>query len=170
MLTALLSLIGGLVTNLMPDILKEVRDSRASTREREFLKLTHQFEMERLKAQVDGKIRESESAIIAEEVRATRETLTAIIENQMRPTGNKFIDGYNALIRPVVATGVTLLFFWVAIEYTTAAVGQFGAGKIDMVGLHTAIWGSMVGEAIMAVLAFLFGLRGAGTLRNIAGR
>lgn len=165
MLTALLSLFSGLVTSMLPDLLKEVKDSRASTREREFLKLTHQFEMERLKAQVDGKIRESENAIVAEEVKATREALTAIIENQFKPTGVAWIDGYNAMIRPAVATGITILFFFIAIHYTSAVIAL--APKMTIVEFNTAIWGSLVGEAIMGVMGFLFGTRGYTRARQV---
>lgn len=159
MLTALISLLSGLMSGVVPSILKEVVDSRASAREREFLKLQHQLEMERMKVGADMKIRESESAIIAEEMRATREHLTAIIETQGKPTGIPWLDGFNASLRPLMLTGIMLLFFWIAIIYVHGVMGQYYAGRIDVMTLERAVFGSIVGESIIGALSFLFGYR-----------
>lgn len=158
-LTALLSLISGLVTALVPDIMKEIKDSRASTREREFLKLQHQLELERLDKNAEMKIREAETTYAIEEMKAFASQLTSIIENQAKPTGYKWIDGFNGLIRPAVSAGVMVLFFAVSIIYVTALITAFKAGLITYDQLMTATWSSMVGEGIQAVLGFLFGYK-----------
>lgn len=161
MLTALFSLLSGLVTGILPDILKEVRDSRASVREREFIQLQHRLEMERLRANAEMKIRESEAQLAGAEMQAIRESLNAIIETAAKPTGIPWIDGFNAVLRPTVVSIVIVLFAWIAITYTAGVMDQYATGKIDVAQLDKAIWGTMVGEAIVGVLSFLFGYRGA---------
>src|SRR5690606_35636428 len=84
-----------------------------------------------------------------------------IVEAHAQPTGIKWIDGFNAMLRPAASTGVIVLLFWVSVVYVHGATSQYMAGTITVEELHTAIWGSMIGEAIVAVLGFLFGYRGA---------
>lgn len=164
-MTALLALLpgllSGLLTGALPELIKEWRDRGASTREREFLKLQHTWELERLKVGADMKMREAESAIVAEEIRATRETLTAIVEGSMRPTGFAWIDGFNALLRPTVSMGVSLLFFWVAVVYINAVLQKYFAGNMDAMQLYAAIFrDTIIAETILSVWGFLFGYRG----------
>jgi hypothetical protein len=159
MLTALISTVLGLISGALPKVLDEVKDSRAHQREIEFLKLQNQLQIEREKADAGAKMHEAEQAAIAEEIRATREQLSAIIETQGRPTGNSLIDGFNAVLRPTVASGIMALFFWVAVVYIHGVMAQYGAGKIDVQTLATAVWGSLVGEGILATLGFVFGYR-----------
>jgi hypothetical protein len=140
-------------------MLDEVGATRGHKREMEFLRLQHELQMARETANADAKMREAESGVIAEEIRATREQLSAIIETQGKPTGIVWIDALNALLRPVVATGIIALFFWVSIIYIDGLMTQYGAGKIDAQQLASVVWGSMVGEGIMATLGFVFGYR-----------
>lgn len=159
MLTALISAILGLVSGAVPKVLEEVSATRGHQREMEFLRLQHELQMARESANADSKMRESENAIVAEEIRATREQLSAIIEVQGRPTGNRWIDGFSALLRPAVAAGIICLFFWVSIVFVSGVMQQYNAGKIDPQTLASIVWGSMVGEGIMATLGFIFGYR-----------
>lgn len=161
MLTALISLVSGIITGAVPEILKEIRESREAKREREWLELNHRLQMEREKAGAEDKMRLAEANLAAEEIRAMREHLTAIVEAHAQPTGIKWIDGFNALLRPAASTGVIVLLFWVSVVYVHGVTSQYMAGTITVEELHTAIWGSMIGEAIVAVLGFLFGYRGA---------
>lgn len=115
--------------------------------------------MERLEKNADMKIREAETAYAVEEMKAFASQLTTIIENQAKPSGYRWIDGFNALVRPAVSAGVMFLFFAVSFVYTTALVSQFMKGTIDANTLSVAVWGSMVGEGIQAVLGFLFGYK-----------
>lgn len=159
MITGLISAILGLISGALPKVLDEVRDTRAHDREIEFLKLQNQLQLARDAANSDSRMREAEQGVIAEEVRATREQLSAIIEAQGRPTGNAFIDGLNAVIRPAIAVGIMALFFWVAVVYITGVMQQYNAGHIGVDMLANAIWGSMVGEGILATFGFVFGYR-----------
>jgi hypothetical protein len=167
MLTALFSLLSGLVTGALPEVLKEVTASRASKREREFLQLQHQMQMEREKIGAENKMREAEASIIAAEMQATREHLTAIITEQAKPTGVKWIDGFNAMLRPTVCALVTLLFAWIVLTYVSGVMGQYNAGKLDVAQLYKAIFtNTIIGETIIAVWGFLFGYRGFRTLQR----
>jgi hypothetical protein len=159
MLTALISAVLGLISGAVPKVLDEVSAGRAHKREIEFLKLQNELQLAREAANADSKMREAESNLIAEEVRATREQLSAIIETQGRPVGIPWIDGLNALLRPTVAAGIICLFFWVSIVFVSGVMQQYSTGKIDPQTLANVVWGSMVGEGIMATLGFVFGYR-----------
>lgn len=157
--TAIVSLISGLLTGSLPEIIKEVRETRASNREQSFLKLQNELEVERMKAQMDAQIRESDTQSAAEEMRAMRDQLSAIVEASFKPSGFRWLDALNGLIRPTISLAVMALFFYVSVVYVDGLVSQFYAGKINYEQLDTAIWGSLVGEAIMATIWFLFGYK-----------
>lgn len=164
--TAIISLVSGLLTGSLPEIIKEIRETRASKREQDFVKLQHEMEVERMRAQMDMKIRESDTQLAAEEFRAMRDHLTAIVEAQYRPTGFRWIDALNALIRPTISAAIMVLFMYLSIVYADGLVDQFYAGKMTYAELDKAIWGSLVGEAIMATLWFLFGYKVKAGLRG----
>lgn len=161
MLTALVSAIIGHIGGVIPDVVKEVRDTRAHTREREFLTLQHGFQIEREKLGAESKLREAEASLMAEEMRATREHLAAIIETQANPTGILWIDGFNAVLRPATAALMIALFVWTAAIFVGGVMDQYGAGKVEAAAAATLIWNSLIGEAIQAVLGYLFGYRSA---------
>ncbi len=161
-ITALISTLLGFFGGVLPDVLKEVRDSRAATREIAFLREQHAMQIERAKFEAGAKLREAEAGVVAEEMRATREHLTAIIEAQARPTGIAWIDGLNATLRPVAAIFILVLFLVTAGGFVHAVLGQYLAGEIkDAKVMAETIWGSLVGFSIEAVLGFLFGARQA---------
>ena len=159
MITALVSALTGLVSGVVPDIIKEVRDSRNANREVQFLKLQHQFQVERMKLDAGAKMDEQEANIVAEEVKAMREHLTAIVESQAKPTGIAWIDGFNSILRPLTAALIMVLFVFTAGAFSYGVLSQYAAGMMDASSMASVIWGSMVGEAIQAVLGFLFGYR-----------
>ncbi len=164
MLTALISAIVGLISGAVPKVMDEVRDSRAHTREMEFIRLQHELQMARDSANSEAKMREAEASLGAEEMRAMREQLVSIIETQGKPTGIAWIDGINALLRPTVAAGIISMFFWVSIVYIQGVMQQYSAGAIDAQTLAQVVWGSMVGEGILATLGFVFGYRSTAKL------
>lgn len=161
MWTALFGIISGLITGVLPDAVKEIRDTRNHGREIDFLKLQHELQMAREKAGAEDKMREAEASLMAEEMRATREHLTAIVEAHSRPTGIVWIDGFNALLRPVACSVVIALFLYVSVVFVSGVTAQYVGGHISVAEFAAVVWGSMIGEAITAVIAFLFGYRGA---------
>lgn len=161
MITAAISTLLGMLGGILPDVMKEVRDSRNAGRELAHMKVQAELQIQVAKAAADSKLREVEGNAMVEEARAFREHLTAIIESQARPTGIAWIDGFNALLRPVCVTLIMLLFMATALPFTWAVVAQFKAGQIDAPTMAKVIFGSLVGEAILATLGFLFGYRSA---------
>lgn len=160
MITALISTFTGLLSGLLPDILKEIRDSRNQSREMAFLELQHRLQMERERAGAENKMREAEALSMAEEMKAWRETVLATIETAAKPTGIPWIDGFNAILRPATAALMMVLFGWTAIVFMHGVMDAWTAGKIaNEMQLASVVWGSLLGEAIQAVLGFLFGYR-----------
>jgi len=150
MITALVSAITGLISGVVPDVLREVRDTRAAQRELQFLKLNHELAMARASAEASVKLEEDRSAVISEEIRAVRDQVVSIVENQFKPTGVKWIDALNSFIRPATSLGLMFLFVVGIIGY------MFGIVENNAFGAQMTI---LFGEAISAVLGFMFGYR-----------
>jgi len=150
MLTALFSAITGLISGFLPDLMKEVRETRAASREMEFLKLNHQLTLERAKLEVSAKLEESHEQRLMAEIAATKEQIVAIVAAQAAPTGIAWIDGFNSLIRPFTAMMFVLMFSIGLIGYS------FGLTHNDAFG---AAMTGMFSEAILATLGFIFGYR-----------
>jgi hypothetical protein len=159
MFTALISTILGLVGGILPDVVKEVRDTRNATRERELLTLQARLQLEAVKAQGEAKIREIDAGTLATEAQAFREHMTAIIESQGKPTGIAWVDGFNAVLRPLCVSLIMVLFMATAAPFVYAVIAQYAGGAITVDVMATTIWSSLVGESIMAVMGYLFGYR-----------
>jgi len=159
-ITALISTLLGMLGGAIPDLLKEWKDQRQHRREVEFQEKLHAMQLERAKIEAGAKVAEAEANYAAEEVRAMRESLVAIIEQQGKPTGIAWIDGFNALIRPVCALLVMILFGVTAAAFVTTVLQQYANGQItDAKVMAETIWSSQIGLAIEGVLGFLFGAR-----------
>lgn len=160
MLTAFASAVVGLFGSVLPDIVSEVKDSRDHTRELELINLSSQLQIRAAEAGMNQRIEEANTNLMVEEVRAYKESLKAIIENQFKPVGIPWIDGFNAVLRPATAALIIILFVGVATAYTVGIMSAYAnSPDMSLVDLSNAIWFSMVGESIQAVLGFLFGYR-----------
>lgn len=159
MLTALFSAITGLISGIVPDLLKEVRESRAASREMEFLKLNHQLTLERAKLEAGAKLEESHSQQLIAEIAATKEQIIAIVSAQSQATGILWIDGFNALIRPFTALMFVMMFAIGLCGYS------FGLTHNDAFG---AAMTGMFSEAILATLGFIFGYRSVSSSKKAA--
>ena len=95
---ALSNLVGGLL-GIVPDVMKEVRDTRNHKRELEHMEKLAEIQRENSKLAHDSKMRELEANTSIEEVRATRETVSKIIESAAKPTGIVWIDAFNSLLQ-----------------------------------------------------------------------
>lgn len=160
-ITALVSALLGLLGGALPDVIKMVRDRQEASREREFLLLQHQMQLERMKAEAGSKLREAEAGIVAEEVRAMREHLVEATRAAAQPSGVAWIDGLSALVRPVMSYFVLLLFIITALAVTFAVLRAYLDGRPmdEATALGNAIWGGLVGFAIEAVFGFWFASR-----------
>lgn len=163
MITALISTILGLVGGVIPDIMKEIRETREHARELERLEKQSELQLKMLQAGTQAKLAEIDAQVYVEEMRAFRAQMENIYKASA-PIGNAFIDGWNALLRPVTATAVVGLFMFTAILFTLGVMKEFAAGIYTMQEAAFVIWGSLVGEAIQAVMGFLWGYRTGGKL------
>jgi hypothetical protein len=159
MITALVSSVVGLFSGLAPDLLKEWKDSRAHNRELEFTRLNHQLALDRAKLEVSAKLEESQNQMFMAEVAAAKESLISVIQAQASyQTGVKWIDGFNAVIRPTTALIFVLMF----------AVGlcgySFGLVHNDAFGTQLI---ALFSEAVQAVLGFMFGTRAVATSKKM---
>jgi hypothetical protein len=159
MITSLVATILGLIGGLLPDVMKEVRDTRNASREIELLKVQSELQLKAAQATSDGKLREIEAGAWAEEMRATREYLKDLWESQSKPTGVAWIDAFNGMLRPVCVSLIMVLFVVSAVPFVWAVIAQYHAGSIAADVMAQTIWSSLVGESIMATLGYLFGYR-----------
>ncbi len=159
MITALVSTILGMIGGVLPDVLKEVRDTRNATRELAHMELQAKLQLEAARVAADSRMREVEANVFVEEARAFREHLSAIIEAQGKPTGIVWVDGFNALLRPVCVSLIMLLFMTTAVPFVWAVLEAYRTGGMPAEEMARVIWTSLVGESILAALGFLFGYR-----------
>ncbi|MGA1023451.1 MAG: hypothetical protein ACO3S8_01965 [Aquiluna sp.] len=164
MITALISTVLGIFGGIVPDIMKEVRESREHDREVERMKLQSDLQLKLLQVQAQVKLEETDANLVVEQIKASGEQMRAILEAQ-KPVQIPWIDGFNALIRPATAALMMLLFFVISALYSYAIIDRaIAIGPAGFEVAATAIWGSLVGEAIQAVLGFLFGYRSTRSL------
>jgi hypothetical protein len=159
MITALISALTGLASGIVPDVLKEVRDSRQATREMQFLRLNHELTLERAKAEAGARMDEAEMSMLTASIQATKEQIVAIVQEQARPTGIAWIDGFNALVRPTTAIIFVLMFAVGLCSYS------FGIVQNDAFGVTLT---TLFGESMQAVLGFMFGARAVATTKKAA--
>jgi hypothetical protein len=161
MITALVSAVAGLVSGLAPDILKEVKETRAHRREIEFTQLNHQLALDRAKLEVGAKLEESQNQMFMSEVAAAKDSLVSAIQSQnlFAATGIRWIDGVNALVRPMSSLLVMFLFA------VTICAYSFGYVNNDAFGTQMTM---LFGEMVQAMLGFTFGYRSVSSQKKAA--
>lgn len=160
MLVALFSAITGLISGVVPDILKEVKETRAHKREVEFTQINHQLALERAKLEVSAKLEESQEQRMMAEVTAAKDQLIAAITVQgAYATGIRWLDGFNAFIRPATALAFVAVFMAVVVG------SAFGFTQNEAVGTATI---TLFGDGFMAVMGFLFGYRSVSSSKRAA--
>jgi hypothetical protein len=150
---ALISALLGAGAVLAPPILHEVTVARAHRRELERLRLASELR------RAEG---DEGAAEPAKRPRTKRKAATHAGPREAAPaeTGSGFreIDRLNALLAPVVAYAILALFVIVALFYSFAIVEKYREGRIpELIDVSRAIWDSMVGDVVQAVLGYLFG-------------
>ena len=155
MITALVSALVGAASGLAPEILKFLNGRADRAHELAIL----QLQADAAKAGHQQRIEEIREGSYVEELRAYAEQMRAIQEAQSRPSGVGWVDGFNALIRPLTAAAVMLFFVGASGMLAWAAVADVASGRLGMPEASGIIFGSLIGEAIQAVLGFLFGYR-----------
>ncbi len=142
------TLFGGLF-RMAPEILKWI--DRKDERKHELSMFEKQLEADTLKGnqaleQINA---QAAAAMGASEIQALIEATKA----QATVTGVKWIDGINALMRPLIT------FWWVVVLYTTALVAQFlfliDSGA-DVTQAILALWGVEEKALVASIVSFWF--------------
>lgn len=169
MFTALIGLLSGVFTGVVPEIIgffkrREERLERQADRAHELLIMDKQIQQ--MQATSAAKMEEVRITgamdALRGEMAAQTEQMKAIYESA-KPVGVKWVDAWNAALRPACISIVLLVFGTGCTLYMTAAMLLWWNGTIDMVAAADMLFRGLVGEAIQAVLGYLLGYRG--TLR-----
>lgn len=156
MITALISLVSGLFSGVLPEVVKEIKDTRAHGREMEFLQLNQKLVLERAAHETAVKIEETRTNREIAEIQENERNFESLMRQAMTPVGIGWIDGLNAAVRPLTAIAFMLLF----VVGVSAFI--FGFGTQDA-SFATAMSG-LFSEAIQATLGFMFGSRAIRTV------
>lgn len=150
MITALISAVTGLLSGVVPDVMKEIKDTRAHAREVEFLQINQKLTLERAQYEASVKIEEAQSKQAVAEIEANEKQFQSLMQQAMQPTGVPWIDTLNSAIRPITALVFLALFAGGLMSYTMGLTmnDAFGA---TLTGLF--------GEGMTAVIAYMFGYR-----------
>lgn len=162
MITSLVSAILGLVSGAVPDILDVWKNKNDHQMEMERLRfnLTSQVKLAEINASIRGQELELEADVA--EAKSYGQQMESIQKFAAQKVGITWIDGWNAIIRPATASFVMMMFIAIAIAYSVMIIGKVESGDLTPEMALTVLWGSLIGEAIQAVLGFLFGYRSSG--------
>lgn len=152
MITALISTLTGLVSGTVPNLLKEWGASREHNREVEMLKIQTELQLKIAEKQGETRVAEMDREVDI----AAYESQAKIASASLKATGITWVDAWNGALRPFAVTIIITLFAVMASFYTYAVLTT--VAPLQAVDL---LWGSLIGEAIQAVLGFLFGYRSA---------
>lgn len=142
------TLFGGLF-RMAPEILKWM--DRKDERAHELSMFDKQLEADKLKgdqavAQINA---QADATIGAAEVQAIIEATKA----QATPSGIKWVDAINSLMRP------TITFWWVIVLYSTALVAQYLAllgNSTDYMQAILKLWGPDEKAIVASIISFWF--------------
>ena len=155
---ALISALLGIVGGIVPDIVKMFRAKQEHAQEMERLRLQGENTVALAKAQSDGRLAEIRENQVTEEIRGFAEQMKAIYASQ-KPTGVKWVDAWNAIMRPLAVTNTILIFSLGASCIIWGVAAQLFDGQIDPLQAAGIILGGVLGEYIQGVWGFLFGYR-----------
>jgi hypothetical protein len=142
----MLSLLGSLLgfgTSFLPKVMEFFQDKQDKKHELQVMEvqIRQQKELATQKLEainVEADIREIEA-----------------LQKSMQPTGNQFIDGYRASVRPTITYAFFLLFIFVEISayLSLTAAGVSGLNAVQI------IWDEETKALFAAVISFWFGGR-----------
>ena len=150
MFTALISAITGLLSGVVPDVMKEIKDSRAHTREIEFLRLNNELALQRATAEAGARMEEAQTKQTIAEIEANEKQFQSLMAQAMQPTGIGWIDSLNAAIRPITAAVFMFLFAAGVVTYSLGFMNNDAFG---------ATMSALYGEMMLGVIGWFFGYR-----------
>lgn len=160
-ITLLISTIVGKVAGFLPDIFTEWKSGREHKRELELLdkQVEHQIVLE--EKRIQGKVAELDlemqiAGMAAESKMMDSQAKLAQVSMTVK-SGYKWIDGFNALLRPLFTIAIMALFLFTAFVFVN---GVMGDASLTSVQKAQMIWEqSLIGVSIEAVIGFLYGYR-----------
>lgn len=164
MIISLVSSVLGMAGGLLPDVFREIRESREHTREIARMDKQADLQLKLLEGKTDARLAEIDGNVQVEEMQAFRAQMKSIYAQQ-GPIGVTWVDAWNAALRPFVITGTAVLFFIVAGMFSFGAI----MGQPHLADTANVIWASLVGDAIQAVWGYLFGYRSSAKVRRHIG-
>ena len=149
MIETLVGTLFGGIFRMAPEILKWM--DRKDERAHELSMFDKQLEADKLKgdqavAQINA---QADATIGAAEVQAIIEATKA----QAAPSGIKWVDAINSLMRP------TITFWWVIVLYSTALVAQYVAllgNSTDYLQAILKLWGPDEKAIVASIISFWF--------------
>lgn len=154
MITALISTVAGLISGTVPNLMKEWGASREHSREVEMLKIQTELQLKIAEKQGETRVAEMDREVDI----AAYSAQSTIAKASLKGTGINWVDAWNAAMRPFAVTIIITLFAVMASFYTYAVLSTVET-MADTQSAVNLLWGSLIGEAIQAVLGFLFGYR-----------
>lgn len=159
-ITLLISTLVGKLAGVIPDFFSEWKAGREHKRELELMEQQTELQI-RL---ADKKIEQRTAELDAEMLMAGMQAESQMLENQAAlaveqlktKTGIKWIDGLNALLRPLFTLAIMALFVVTSGMFVYDVIVN---SDLPMQAKATIIWGSLVGQSIEAVIGFLYGYR-----------
>jgi hypothetical protein len=166
MITALVSGLFGLINAFAPDVLgwfkkkqemQERREERQHEKDMALLQMDIQVKLGQQK--LEAVLTDSIIGVIRDEMNAQAEQMKYIYEAQ-QPIGVKWVDAWNAALRPAACTTALLVFYACVACVIWSAVQLVFQGTMEISEIPGYVLGGLVGEFIQAVLGYLFGYRG----------
>lgn len=154
-ISALLGAIGG----ALPKALDIWQEKSETALELKRLEKEAEISIKLVKIQSDLRLTELNVQREIEEGKQYQEQLNALYKLQAKPSGIKWIDGFNSIIRPATAALAMAVGFVIMGMYSVAVLEQVSKGVITMEAASHALWNSMVGEVVQAALGWMFGYR-----------
>lgn len=159
MITAAISTILGMLGGVLPDLMKLIASGQQAKNERALLELQSKLQIEIAQNAKATRLEELHSSEYVAQMNAMRDQIVTIVETQGRATGIKWVDTVNAVMRPFCTFAIILLFLAIAGPFVWVVTKQMADGGISPQDAAKVIFGSLVGDAILGVVGFLYGYR-----------
>lgn len=145
MITALVSGVFGLASGILPDLMKEIRETRESSREMQLMQMQHQHQMALLEKQANAKAVDADAAATVEDIKAFATATSEAIRAGAQKTDIWWVDAANAILRPLTTIILLFILVMVALGYSNAIAPE--------------AFSALLIEAMLAVLGYIFGYR-----------
>lgn len=151
MFSALISLLGGGLLRMLPELLGLF--GKKTDNAHELAMLEKQFQLEQLRGK--NGLEQLEFSGGHAEVLALLEAQKSAVVAQMQRTGVRWVDALNFSVRPV-ATYYFLLLFG-AVKFAALGLALLGAvGWVDKLGAVVACWSAEDAAVLAGILSFWF--------------